>query len=164
MSGFRTHNVDLLSPGCLDVTLQRHYVSLFPVSWIWHQHNPGYFVVWPEWQPIKWNMMLKWSLVKGLNKSLQGFLDYLRDRQRLLTNPWRSHKHSRASGETQAVSQCRVKLLQSHYFKHTTSSSGAESLFKCPAYMCYQASLLDIEKRPQIQCSLVQLSQVSVMQ
>ena len=33
---------------------------------------------------------------------------------------------------TEAVSQCRVNLLQSHYFKYTTSSSsGAEGLFKC---------------------------------
>ena len=31
------------------------------------------------------------------------------------------------------VSQSRVKLLQSHYFKHTTSA--AEVLFQCPAYL-----------------------------
>ena len=31
---------------------------------------------------------------------------------------------------TVGVSQCRVKLLQSHYFKHATSSSAAEVLFQ----------------------------------
>ena len=39
------------------------------------------------------------------------------------------------SFQTLGVSQCRVKLLQSHYFKHTTSSSAAEGLFQCPAYL-----------------------------
>ena len=33
------------------------------------------------------------------------------------------------------VSQSRVKLLQSHYFKHTTSSSVAEVLFQSPVYL-----------------------------
>ena len=33
------------------------------------------------------------------------------------------------------VSQSRVKLLQSHYFKHTTSSSAAEELFQSPVYL-----------------------------
>ena len=93
--------------------------------------------------------------------------------------------------EASGVSQSRVKLLQSHYFKHTTSSSAAEVLFQSPVYleiyrawrtpfgeissvhmsrlrglkiptmlcalasearcsadMCYQASVLAIEKHP----------------
>ena len=33
------------------------------------------------------------------------------------------------------VSQSRVKLLQSHYFKHATSSSAAEVLFQSPVYL-----------------------------
>ena len=37
--------------------------------------------------------------------------------------------------ETMGVSQSRVKLLPSHYFKHTTSSSAAEVLFQSPAYL-----------------------------
>jgi len=37
--------------------------------------------------------------------------------------------------KTRGVSQCRVKLLLSHYFKHATSSSAAEVLFQSPAYL-----------------------------
>ena len=37
--------------------------------------------------------------------------------------------------ETGGVSQSRVKLFQSHYFKHTTSSSAAEVLFQSPVYL-----------------------------
>jgi len=39
------------------------------------------------------------------------------------------------SAETVGVSQCRGKLVQSHYFKDTTSSSAAEGLFQCPGYL-----------------------------
>ena len=39
------------------------------------------------------------------------------------------------TGDIVGVSLCRVKLLQSHYFKHTTSSSATEGLFQCPAYL-----------------------------
>ena len=46
--------------------------------------------------------------------------------------------------ESEAVSQCRVNLLQSHYFKYNTSSSGAEGLFKCMLNAQHSAPLYDI--------------------